>query len=210
MSAVVVAALGGAIVAVRQRFDITGVFALGLITGLGGGLLRDVLLNQLPVAMKSPWYIVAAAGAAAVVAIAAKQVQRLTGLFLVLDAAALGLYGVTGTNKALSNGLGVVPALLLGLIAAVGGGALRDVATAKPPAVFQRGGQLYATAALAGLVAYVIAWELNAPATETAVGATLIVFGLRIAAWRRNWTVPDPFDAPSRLRRSTDSPGTPK
>jgi uncharacterized membrane protein YeiH len=202
MSAVVVAALGGAIVAVRHRFDITGVFALGLITGLGGGLLRDVLLNQLPVAMKSPWYIAAAAAAAAVVALAAKQVQRPVGLFIVLDAAALGLYGVTGANKALANGLGVVPALLLGLIAAVGGGALRDVATAQAPAVFKSGGQLYATAVLVGLLAYVLAWELDAPATETAIGATLIVFGLRIAAWRRNWTVPGPIDAPSKLRVS--------
>ncbi|MEI6663229.1 MAG: TRIC cation channel family protein [Actinomycetes bacterium] len=208
MSAVVVAALGGSIVAVRARFDITGVIALGLISGLGGGLLRDVLLNQLPVALKSPWYIIAAFAAASVVAVTATQVQRFVALFILLDAAALGLYGITGANKALSNGLGVAPALLVGMIAAIGGGALRDVATAQPPSIFKRGGQLYATAALAGLIAYAIAWDAGLPTTESLIGSAAIIFVLRVAAWRRNWVLPGPIDAPSRLRvkRDTDEP----
>jgi len=190
MSAVVVAALGGSLVAVRERFDLTGILGLGLITGLGGGLLRDLLLNQLPVALKSPWYIIAAVSVSAVVAVLASQVERLTGVLLVLDAAALGLYGVTGINKALANGLGIAPGILIGLIAAVGGGALRDVATARPPAVFLHGGPLYATASLAGLAGYAIGWSAGLPAMPIAIASAAITFALRLAAWRRNWILP--------------------
>lgn len=207
MSAVVVAALGGALIAVREDFDLTGILGLGLISGLGGGLLRDILLNQLPVALKSPWYIVAAVSVSLLVALLAAQAARLTLLLLVLDAAALGLYGVTGINKALANGLGVAPGILIGLVAAIGGGALRDVATARPPAVFVHGESLYATASLAGLITYAIGWKIGVDPMPMAITATLITFGLRLVAWRRNWILPRAIDAPSRIRRGKPDGG---
>jgi len=204
LAAVTTSALGGSLVAVRAKFDISGVVALGILTGLGGGLLRDVLLNQLPVALKNPWYIVAAVVASALVAVLAHQVTRLAWLLLIFDAAALGLYGVTGANKALVNGISPVPAILVGLIAGLGGGVICDLMTAKPPAIFQRG-YLYATAALIGLIFYVAAIRLGAPAAETAIVATIIIVSLRIIARLRDWKVPQPVDLPSELVKRRDS-----
>lgn len=204
LAAVTTSALGGSLVAVRARFDISGVVALGILTGLGGGLLRDILLNQLPVAIKSPWYIVAAVIASALVALLAHQMTKLAWLLLLFDAAALGLYGVTGANKALANGISPVPAILVGLIAGLGGGVICDLMTAKPPAIFQRG-HLYATAALAGLILYVAAIQLGAPADGTAIAAVAVIFGLRIAARSRDWKVPQPVDVPIEIRKRRDA-----
>ena len=204
LAAVTTSALGGSLVAVRAKFDVSGVVALGILTGLGGGLLRDILLNQLPVAIKNPWYIVAAVIASAGVAVLAHQMTKLAWLLLIFDAAALGLYGVTGANKALANGISPVPAILVGLIAGLGGGIICDLMTTKPPAIFQRG-HLYATAAFAGLVLYVAAIKLGAPADETAIGAVLVIFGLRIVARSRDWVVPQPVDVPIEIRKRRDA-----
>jgi uncharacterized membrane protein YeiH len=204
LAAVTASALGGSLIAVRAKFDVTGVVALGILTGLGGGLLRDILLNQLPVALKNPWYIVAAVIASAAVAVLAHQMTKLAWLLLLFDAAALGLYGVTGANKALANGISPVPAILVGLIAGLGGGVISDLMTAKPPAIFQRG-HLYATAAFAGLILYVAAIELGAPANETAIVAAVVIFGLRIAARSRDWKAPQPVDVPREIRRRLDA-----
>jgi uncharacterized membrane protein YeiH len=204
LAAVTTSALGGSLVAVRAKFDVSGVVALGILTGLGGGLLRDILLNQLPVAIKSPWYILAAVLASAAVAVLAHQLTKLAWLLLIFDAAALGLYGVTGANKALANGISPVPAVLVGLIAGLGGGVICDLMTTKPPAIFQRG-HLYATAAFAGLVFYVAAIKLGAPADETAIGAVLVIFGLRIVARSRDWVVPQPVDVPIEIRKRRDA-----
>jgi len=192
LAAVTTSALGGSLVAVRAKFDVSGVVALGILTGLGGGLLRDILLNQLPVAIKSPWYIVAAVIASAAVAVLAHQVTKLAWLLLIFDAAALGLYG--------ANGVGPVPAIFVGLIAGLGGGVICDLMTARPPAIFQRG-HLYATAAFAGLALYVIAIKLGAPADGTAIAAALFIFGLRIAARSRDWKAPQPMDVPIEFRK---------
>lgn len=204
LAAVTTSALGGSLIAVRAKFDVTGVVALGILTGLGGGLLRDILLNQLPVAIKNPWYIVAAVLASAVVAVLAHQLTRLAWLLLIFDAAALGLYGVTGANKALVNGISPVPAILVGLIAGLGGGVICDLMTTKPPAIFQRG-HLYATAAFAGLAFYVIAIKLGAPADGAAIAAVLFIFGLRVAARSRDWKAPQPVDVPIEIRKRLDS-----
>ena len=77
LPAVVVSALGGALVASRAGFDLSGVFGLGLLTGLGGGILRDLLLNQVPVAIESPEYIIAAVLASALIAVSARAVDRM-------------------------------------------------------------------------------------------------------------------------------------
>jgi len=208
ISAVVVAALGGGFVAARANFDLTGVFGLAIITGLGGGLLRDLLLNQLPVALKSPWYLVAATAAAAVAALLAHRAYERLFALVMLDAAALGLYGMSGANKALINGLGVWPALFIGLIAATGGGVLRDVLTAKPPSIFLRG-ELYATAALVGLIAYTVGYKAGFDDSLIAVVGAAVTFGVRIASWRFGWSLPGPVDAPGAVRGRLRSPDDP-
>lgn len=205
LPAVVVSALGGALVGARRHFDLFGIIGLGLVTGLSGGLIRDILLNQLPVALKSPWYILAALVASLVIVLSARLVDRALVLLIVLDAAAIGLYGVTGINKTLALGLGMWPAVFVGLIAALGGGALRDISTANPPEIFRKGGQLYATAVFAGLMAYLIAWNLGANEIETAVIGTAVTFTVRMLAWRFNWVLPGPLQVPGGSSQRADS-----
>jgi uncharacterized membrane protein YeiH len=196
LPAVVVAALGGALVASRAGFDLSGVFGLGLLTGLGGGILRDLLLNEVPVALTSPEYIIAAIVASAVIALSAELVDRAVVLLVVLDAAALGLYGVTGINKALALDFSAWSAVLVGMIAALGGGALRDVATARPPEIFRKGGQLYATAVLIGLVAYLIAWWIFKDEVSAAIVGASVTFIVRVIAWRMDLILPGPRQVP--------------
>lgn len=196
LPAVVVAALGGALVASRAGFDLSGVFGLGLLTGLGGGVLRDLLLNEVPVALTSPEYIVAAIVAAAVIALSANLVDRAVVLLIVLDAAALGLYGVTGINKTLALDFSAWSAILVGMIAALGGGALRDVATARPPEIFRKGGQLYATAVLIGLIAYMVAWWIFKDEVSAAIVGVTVTFVVRVLAWRLDLILPGPRQVP--------------
>jgi uncharacterized membrane protein YeiH len=193
---VVVSALGGAAIASRAGFDLSGVFGLGLLTGLGGGIIRDLLLNDVPVALSSPEYIIAALIASGVVALSTGIVERAVVLLVVLDAAALGLYGVTGINKALALDLSAWSAVLVGMVAALGGGALRDVATASPPEVFRKGTQLYATAALIGLLAYLVAWWIFEDEVLAAIVGVGVTFVVRVVAWRLNVILPGPRQAP--------------
>lgn len=199
--AVVVAAVSGAMAGVAQRFDIVGVTALAILTGLGGGIIRDVLLGQTPVAVQGNRYIVAAVAAAGAGFLFARWVQRLGWVLGIADAALLGLFGVIGTSKALANGFSVAPAVLVGVVTASGGGALRDVFSGKAPEIF-RPGELYALAVLGGVLVFVglddwagLRLGVSAPAS------VLFTAALRLLAVRRGWTTPTAIDAPRVARR---------
>lgn len=215
LAAVVVGGLAGATTASNRDMDIVGVVGMALVTGLGGGILRDLLLNQLPVALQSPWYILAALGAALAVFLFERDLNRVAILVVVLDAAALGLFGVVGADKALVNGLTTIPAMLVGLIAAVGGGVLRDMLTAKPPQIFRAGDTLYATAALSGIASFIALHGLDVSLPVSASVSIAVGFLVRVAAWRLGWTAPQPFDATQRARDAArrfadrDDPGPP-
>jgi uncharacterized membrane protein YeiH len=128
-------ALNGGLTAVRAaRLDIVGVVTLAMVSGLGGGIIRDVLLGALPPATFSDWrYLAVAAGGGLVAFAVSGRLARLTMLLTVLDAAGLSLFAVTGASKALALGLGAAPAVLLGAITGVGGGTVRDVLLGQVP-----------------------------------------------------------------------------
>lgn len=179
LGAVFVSALSGALYARRKRMDLAGVAGLAIVTGLGGGMIRDVLLQSgLPAALLDARYLVAAlAGAAVVLAFGAPvaQLAQANRALNAVDAVALGIYGVVGTLKALGHGLGFVPAVFLGGITAVGGGVLRDVLAGEIPSIF-RPGELYALPALLGCA--ILAGLLRAswsPETAGVVGFLAIV-----------------------------------
>ena len=125
LAAVFTSAVMGALVAVRRDFDVVGVLALALVTGLGGGVIRDVLLNQVPVFLHEATYEAAALAAGGLAVYFAPNLTRIGWILLLSDAIGLGLYGVVGADKALVNGIDAFPAVLVGMAAAVGGGVLR-------------------------------------------------------------------------------------
>ena len=150
-------ALNGSFTALRlARLDVVGVVTLGMVTALGGGILRDILLGSLPPATFSDWRYLAVAAAGSLVAFGfGWRLRHLSTPILVLDAAGLSLFAVTGTLKALEFGVGPAQAVILGVITAVGGGTLRDVLIARVPVVLRS--ELYAIPALAAAVVVVIA-----------------------------------------------------
>ena len=181
-------AMSGALVAVRLGLDVFGIAVLALITGLGGGVARDVILgDNPPVAFESWGYLSSALAAAALVFVESGRIGRRERPILVLDAVGLSLFCVTGAIIGVDAGLGVLPASLVGLVSAVGGGIMRDVLSNRVPVIFE--GDLYAVPALVGSVmAAVVAAQEWPPYLFVVASATCLVW--RLAAMSRGWSAP--------------------
>jgi uncharacterized membrane protein YeiH len=189
-------ALNGALTALRvARLDIVGVVTLGMITALGGGIIRDVLLDRLPPATFSDWrYLAVAAGGGLIAFVCGRRLERLNTPITVLDAAGLSLFAVTGAGKALQLGLGPAQAVILGAVTGVGGGTLRDVLVRQIPSVLSSG--LYAIPALLGATAIVVAGLLDVDGPVTAVGAAALCFGIRMVGVHFDLNAPMPPRTP--------------
>jgi uncharacterized membrane protein YeiH len=145
--AIGIGALQGALFAAQyrdRRLDLLGVAIVGIASGFGGGLVRDVLLAEVPAALQSNWYLPVAVAAALLGMLLERVFSRLNSLITVLDALTIGLFGAIGTTKALSLGVPEVPAVFVGVISAVGGSILRDILLnlrrGRPARVLHSGG----------------------------------------------------------------------
>ena len=185
-------ALNGALTATRiTRLDIVGVMTLGMITAIGGGMIRDVLLGDLPPATFSDGrYLAVAAGGSLVAFLFGRGLDRLSRTILLLDAAGLSLFAVSGALKALDLGMGPAQAVILGALTGVGGGTLRDVLIREVPAVLTSG--LYAIPALLGALVVVVGAELGFAEPAAAVVAALACFALRMIGVRYGLDAPGP------------------
>jgi uncharacterized membrane protein YeiH len=192
--------LGGA-VARSQNLDLFGFGAMGLISGLGGGIIRDILLQHgPPAALVHPAYIptaLAGAGLAFVIRIEHKAWDR---VFMLVDAAAISLWATAGALIALADGLNWLSAVLLGTITAIGGGITRDVMLQRVPAVFTDG-PLYATVAIfVAAVQVASAKTLGAQDTTGTIIAVAAGIALRLTAYQRGWRLPRGLEwQPGRL-----------
>ena len=151
IAAIALGALGGALALRREQgspYDTIGLLGLGLISGVGGGVVRDILLaDGPPLALQHPSYLAyALCGAAAAILFGKSVGPRMLATLNLVDALALGLFTVAGSTRAMNYGLGFLPCLVLGVTTAVGGGALRDVFSGHVPATFKEG-ELYACCA---------------------------------------------------------------
>ena len=184
-------AISGALVAVRKNLDVFGVIVLAGATGLGGGFLRDVLIDATPPAALADWrFLLVPVVAGLLTFFYHPSAGRLERVIDVFDAAGLGLFCVTGALKALEHGLGPVPSALMGMLTGVGGGILRDLLAGRVPVIFS--GELYATPALVGAAWVVVVDHLQAPVLLVALPGIVICFGLRVLALRRGWRAPLP------------------
>lgn len=185
-------ALNGALTAIRvARLDIVGVITLGMITAMGGGIIRDILLGALPPATFSDWrYLTVAAAGSLVAFVFGRGLERLAMPILVLDAAGLSLFAVSGALKGLELGAGPVQAVILGALTGVGGGTLRDVLIREIPAVLTSG--LYAIPALVGASLFVLGDDIGASALAAAVVAAMVCFAIRMAGVHYGIDAPGP------------------
>lgn len=181
--------ISGAMLAVRRGLDVFGVAALAVAAALAGGMIRDMAIGAAPVAaLAQPLYLWAALASAAVVFFAHRLLERLANPVMLLDALGLGLFAVAGCRKALQYGLDPLPALLLGVLTAVGGGVVRDILVTEVPRVLRE--EVYAVAALAGAAVVVLGDRLAVPETWTLPLGIALAFGLRVLSVRRGWQAP--------------------
>lgn len=183
-------ALSGALAAARRGYDPVGLFVLALVTGVGGGLLRDGLFLQQgpPVFVQEPTYLLVVAAASVLGYFFATWLARIGGLLFVADALGLGAYAVVGAQKSLALGLGVGSAILIGVVNAVGGGLLRDVLVREEPFLFKPG-DFYALVAGLGAGLYcLLTVQQGWPSGHAAALVIPVTFGLRVLSHRLQWT----------------------
>ncbi len=183
-------ALSGALMAVRKRMDVIGMFVLGAATAVGGGITRDLLLGLSPAALHNPWWWLLVAAATTVVFFFHGAVDRLRRAVLLSDAVGLGLFCATSCTLALEAGIGPLESVLIGTVGGVAGGALRDVLAGEIPAVLRSDTQLYVVPAVLGCAVLVGASARGRRGgLPVVVAATAIVLVRVLALWR-GWTAP--------------------
>jgi uncharacterized membrane protein YeiH len=195
--------LNGALTAVRAaRLDIVGVITLGMITALGGGIIRDILLGSVPPATFHDWRYLAVAAAGALIAfVFSQRLYRLAVPIEVLDAVGLSVFAVTGASKALEFGLGPAQAVILGAVTAVGGGTLRDALILRIPSVMRDG--LYAVPALVGAAITVTAILIGFYGLPAALAAAAACLLIRLLGVHFGLNAPGPPQGPTHR----ESPG---
>jgi uncharacterized membrane protein YeiH len=199
--AIVIGALTGGLLAAREGFAVSGVLLLAVSGGLGGGLIRDVLLGDLPpVALTNQLYLPTVAITAGVTFFFSGWLSRLTALLVVLDAVTLGFFTVIGAQKAELAGLPSASVVFIGTLTAVGGAVIRDVLLAQRADIVQPG-PYNAVAALLGAAALtVLAGPLGLEPLPVAATVIVLVAGLRVLSVWRGWEAPVAVDLPGRTR----------
>lgn len=154
--AVVVAAATGALTARENKLDLVGAIGLAVLVSLGGGLIRDVILQEGNVyILRQPLALPVAIATAAAVFTFPVMVEKPDRLVAILDIFSVGLFAVMGADKTMLYGYPAITCVMMGFFTAVGGGLLRDVCLARVPYIFQRS-NLYAIAAIAGALTYIV------------------------------------------------------
>lgn len=182
-------AITGALAGVKRGYDIVGVLALALVTGLGGGLIRDGLFLQTSITplLTNPAYILVLIPAVIVGTLFGSRVHHFRRVIAIVEALGLGAYAAFGVQKSLLNGLPVPAAVFIGLVTAVGGGVLRDLIAGEEPQVFKPG-QFYLLTALAGAVTFVFcSITLELTANLSAIVAVALTFVFRLLTIAFNW-----------------------
>lgn len=195
---IAVFAASGALIGVRKRIDAFGVWTVALMTALGGGVTRDVLLGINPPVTFRGWEnLTVATVAAAVVFLTHPQFGQLRRSVLILDAVGMGVFASTGALVALSHGTSTWAAALIGITTALGGGILRDIVVREVPLLIAER-DLYAIPALTGAFATVFAHSWGASDNQSLLVGTLIATGFRLLALWQGWRAPLAPDNPAR------------
>jgi uncharacterized membrane protein YeiH len=188
MAAVAVTATTGVLEAGRKPIDLFGVVLVALTAALGGGTIRDVLLDRKAFWLADQTYLFAALFAGLATFAVVRVVRLPANLFLIPDAIGLALFTVIGTGIALDAGVAWFPATFLGVVTGVLGGVLRDMLCNEVPLVFA--GELYGTAAWAGALAFVGLLALGTAAAPSGFVAMAAIIAIRLAALRWRLTLP--------------------
>jgi len=188
-------AISGAMTGIKKNMDIFGVMTLGVVTAVGGGIIRDLILGITPPGMFArPVYAVVAMVCAVVVFIPAirrllvKNHRAYEFIMLLMDSLGLGFFTVVGIQTAykVSSGYGIFLLIFVGVISGVGGGVLRDVLAGNTPYIFVK--HIYACASIAGAAACTLLWNLNS--TYAIIAGAVLTVIIRFLAAHFRWRLP--------------------
>lgn len=183
--------ISGATVAMEKKMDLLGVAILGMLTAVGGGIMRDLILGITPpMAFQEPIYALLALSVAVIcfIPVIRAHLQKNSVILLILDSIGLGVFTVIGVELGIAcDGSNFFLAISVGVITGVGGGVLRDICSANKPYIFVK--HFYATAAIIGAVLCWLLWGYIGRTAAMMVGAAAIIM-LRLAAARFRWELP--------------------
>ncbi|MDH5327152.1 MAG: trimeric intracellular cation channel family protein [Gammaproteobacteria bacterium] len=186
--AVIVSSASGVLKAGFNQFDLFGVIMIGLVTGLGGGSLRDMLLDRDVFWIKDQMFFIASLLSAVAMFIVARKVAISPKFFLIPDAAGLATFGIAGTLVSLMVGAPWLVASFMGVITGTMGGIFRDVLSNEKPVVFQS--QLYATVSWGGSLLFIGLLAVHMDATVAAIVSGTGIFVARLLAIRFDLCLP--------------------
>ena len=185
--AVIIGAVTGALFAAVRKLGIVGSVALGVITAYGGGIIRDTLLSTHGFFfMQHPLLIMACTFISAGIFVFSRTVRKLESGLFYADAFSMSWYALAGTVKTWNADVGIMPAIILGTVTAIGGGALRDICTGETPAIFKES-SYYAIAAFSGAVFFVVCESIEAPFLFASIGCIMVSFALTWACKHFGW-----------------------
>jgi uncharacterized membrane protein YeiH len=196
--AIAVFAASGALEASRKRLDVVGFILIAVVTGFGGGTVRDLLLGRTPVFwLKAPDLLAVCAAVGVFVFFFAHRVESRFRTLLWADAVGLALYAVVGAETALAAGADPWAAVLLGTVTATFGGILRDILCNELPLILRK--EIYATAAACGAAAFVMLDKVGMARAMALLSGAALAFAIRALAIRHGWSLP-----PYRPRQGHD------
>jgi uncharacterized membrane protein YeiH len=198
--AITVGALSGALYATRRGFDLIGIIAIAFLGGLGGGAVRDVVLQfGTPAFLANRWFLVYALLGAVIGFFFARKAQGWAFAYSALDVATLGVWVLLGCQKSLQLGLPVISVVFVGVLAAVGGGLLINLMCGEVPTSFQPG-HWHAFAAMLASITYVVLERAGAPILAAEVATLVTAATLKWAAVRFDVRTPAPMDLSEIVR----------
>ena len=185
---ILVFAISGALTAIDSDFDVVGASIIGMVTAVGGGTLRDILIGQTPVGWMTDlnylWTIIAAL---ILSYLFKNRISKLRKSMFFFDNIGIGLFTILGLQKTLLVGLDPTVAVLMGIVSAVFGGIIRDVLTNKVPLIFRK--EIYASACLAGGLVFLGLEQISNIPTLNMVVSMLTVVIIRYLSVRNNWSL---------------------
>ncbi len=186
LAGTLVFAISGITAGIKKDFDLIGTLVLGIVTAVGGGTLRDLLIGSLPVGwLTTDVYIYVIFLALPISYLFSRSLLRLRRSLFLMDTIGIALFTVLGAQKTLDAGLSPAVAVMLGSVSAVFGGVIRDVLANVEPLIFRR--EIYATACVMGGIVYVSLLKIAVDPAIAMICAMVVIVVVRYISIRYNW-----------------------
>lgn len=182
-------AISGVMTAVNKKFDVVGAAIIGMVTAVGGGTIRDLLIGETPVSwMKDVNYLFVIIASMPICYFFQKEIRKLRKGIFIFDTIGIALFTIIGLEKTLAIGLSPAIAVLMGIVSAVFGGVTRDVLTNEIPLIFRK--EIYATACLAGALTFLMFQKIVPEFRHSMIVSIVVVFIIRFLSVKYKWAIP--------------------